>query len=66
MAAWGVLWEVLEVSLCSLQMSVMIETEAHASPHSGRRGAGEHLKRSTVDFLRSGLLQLMREWAAVT
>lgn len=32
MAAWGVLWEVLEVSLCSLQMSVMIETEAHAFP----------------------------------
>jgi hypothetical protein len=30
MAAWGVLWEVLDDSLCSLQMSVMIEREAEA------------------------------------
>lgn len=30
MAAWGVLWEVLEVSLRSLKMSMMIEAEAQA------------------------------------
>lgn len=49
MAAWGVLWEMLEVSLHSLKMSMMIE-ERPDLPHSGGRGVAEHLEHSTVDF----------------